>query len=105
VLRKDVPYVTVSELQTGVGGCSFEMADAANLLILSAGGFGHVPLPLLLSHKPPMALEGPSVETRRFLVAMLKSPSASHSEFRANVSKVARHQARMLGVNVDFQSA
>lgn len=45
VLRPNVPYVTVS--QSDVGLHELGMAEISNLLVLSAGGYGHVPIPLL----------------------------------------------------------
>ncbi len=53
-LRPDVLYVTVSQSNMGLfGGTALEGA-LRNVLVLSAGGFGHVPLPLL--QKPLRAL-------------------------------------------------
>ena len=53
-LRTDVLYVTVSQSDMGLfGGTALEGAFR-NVLVLSAGGFGHVPLPLL--QKPLHAL-------------------------------------------------
>ena len=49
VLRKDVPYVTVNQNDDGVfGRCTESLSEEIpNLLVLSAGGVGHVPVPLL----------------------------------------------------------
>jgi hypothetical protein len=55
VLRPDVPYITVSQNDEGIGGGGRRNKDAEldlmhrfpNLLVLSAGGYGHVPIPLL----------------------------------------------------------
>jgi len=49
MLRADVLYVTVSQSDEGIyprGGDGLE-ARAVNVLVLSAGGYGHVPLPLI----------------------------------------------------------
>ena len=44
ILRPDVLYVTVSQSAEGLG--EFSLLHP-NLLVLSAGGFGHIPLPLV----------------------------------------------------------
>jgi hypothetical protein len=48
VLRPNVPYVTVSQNDEGLSGKNeLDMRTIPNLLVLSAGGYGHVPIPLL----------------------------------------------------------
>ena len=50
-LRKDVIYVTVSQNDDGIHPSArygFRAQDTYNVLVLSAGGFGHIPLPLLI---------------------------------------------------------
>lgn len=50
VLRPNVPYITVSQNDEGLQGRrnEFDHVDLLpNLLILSAGGYGHIPIPLL----------------------------------------------------------
>lgn len=50
LLRKDVVYVTVSSSAAGILGHSEKYSienDLWNVLVLSAGGVGHVPIPLL----------------------------------------------------------
>lgn len=47
VMRKDVLYVTVSNHAFGIAHQGFNVQDFPNLLVLSAGGNGHVPLPHL----------------------------------------------------------
>jgi hypothetical protein len=46
-IRPNVPYITVSQNDAGLTG-NFEliMAQIPNVLVLSAGGYGHVPVPL-----------------------------------------------------------
>uniref|UniRef100_A0A7S1RN74 Exostosin GT47 domain-containing protein n=1 Tax=Alexandrium catenella TaxID=2925 RepID=A0A7S1RN74_ALECA len=48
VLRKGVPYVAVSQNAEGIMGLAgqFRMSDFPSVLVLSAGGYGHVALPL-----------------------------------------------------------
>eukprot|EP00668_Euglena_longa_P031672 GGOE01040914.1.p1 GENE.GGOE01040914.1~~GGOE01040914.1.p1 ORF type:complete len:399 (-),score=81.55 GGOE01040914.1:245-1441(-) len=54
-LRRDVPYVTVSTDTHGIAGqCEFNVAEEfPNLLVLSAGGYGHIPIPLLQQLQRP----------------------------------------------------
>ena len=48
VLRPNVPYITVSQNDEGLpGGYKFDLNRFPNLLVLSAGGYGHIPIPLL----------------------------------------------------------
>jgi hypothetical protein len=51
VLRRDVLYVTVSMDDCGVDGCftlnGWDVGALRNVFVLSAGGFGHIPVPLL----------------------------------------------------------
>lgn len=47
VLRPNVPYITVSQNDEGLTGKNeFDMSRFPNVLVLSAGGYGHVPIPL-----------------------------------------------------------
>ena len=43
----DVPYVMVSQNDQGIVGNYELWSVPANLLVLSAGGYGHVPIPLI----------------------------------------------------------
>jgi hypothetical protein len=48
VLRPNVLYVTVSQNAVGItGDDELKMESIPNILVLSAGGYGHVPIPLL----------------------------------------------------------
>lgn len=55
-LRPDVPYVVVSQSDTGISGNrnEFKLRDHPNILVLSAGGYGHVPIPLLKQTEHPV---------------------------------------------------
>merc|ERR1711879_575826 len=54
VLRPGVPYITVSQNDHGLlARSSIKMADIPNVLVLSAGGYGHVPVPLLMRLEAP----------------------------------------------------
>ena len=48
LLRPNVPYITVSQNDDGLSGNDeLEMNMFPNILVLSAGGYGHVPIPLI----------------------------------------------------------
>ena len=50
ILRRSVPYVTVSQNDQGiVGSNEFGAHWMQNILVMSSGGYGHVPIPLLKS--------------------------------------------------------
>ena len=44
ILRSDVLYVTVSQSDSGL---SYRKKNFNNILVLSAGGYGHIPIPLI----------------------------------------------------------
>ena len=53
-LRPDVAYVTVSQGDMGISGYrELPMKKIPNVLVLSAGGYGHVPIPLLKEEEFP----------------------------------------------------
>ena len=53
VLRPNVPYITVSQNDQGLTGRNeIPMSTIPNVLVLSAGGYGHVPIPLFKQHEP-----------------------------------------------------
>ena len=55
VLRPDVPYITVSQNDEGLTGKDeLDMRTIPNVLVLSAGGYGHVPVPLFKGEEKPV---------------------------------------------------
>jgi hypothetical protein len=46
VLRPNVPYVTISQCDGGL-----DMKTPPNVLVMSAGGYGHVPIPLFIQNE------------------------------------------------------
>ncbi len=46
-LRRDVPYVTVSMRDQGIGNSCNVLQEVRNILVLSSGGYGHIALPYL----------------------------------------------------------
>jgi hypothetical protein len=65
VLRPHVPYITVSQNAQGLRGYpwnSFPMSSIPNVLVLSAGGYGHVPIPLIKQEEfPPLRQQQHSI--------------------------------------------
>lgn len=77
VLRKDCVYITVSQ---GDAGLHEAAALFPNILVLSAGGFGHIPLPLIKGELPA----APLVETDKHLPSQ-RVPS-DHNVFSSSRS-------------------
>lgn len=54
VLRPNVPYIAVSQNDEGLTGVNELLMELIpNVLVLSAGGYGHVPIPLFKQSEPP----------------------------------------------------
>ena len=75
-LRQDVQYITVAQDDEGLVGPTYASGGFGdvlqNILVLSAGGYGHVPLPLLNQPEAPLEnLSPPSA--RRFLLSYVGS--------------------------------
>jgi hypothetical protein len=51
LLRRGVPYLAVSQNDQGLHGL-FDAAEWPNILVLSAGGYGHAAIPLLKQEEP-----------------------------------------------------
>ena len=66
VLRPDVPYATVVQNDEGLFPKSQMLREFPNILVFSAGGYGHVPVPLLLSELPLSKTKPPSRRSYRF---------------------------------------
>lgn len=79
VLRPSVPYITVSQSAEGVTAKGeLPMSQIPNVLVLSQGGYGHVPVPLL---KAPLALHRHRlVQQKRRIVAFFGG-SMDHAPF------------------------
>lgn len=108
LLRPGVAYVTVSQNDCGVtgdfarerlGAYQFDAAaDAPNLLVLSAGGYGHVPVPLL---KQPEALAArrPPRE-RRYFASFVGSLHTAPGRLRYAMNDTLHAFAAARGVEV-----
>ena len=85
-LLKDVQYVTVVQRQSGfLPASSFLAPRFVNVLVLSAGGAGHVALPLFAQELSPLP---PSPDTAGAPVAVPRTPSF------AFLGKAHHHAAR-----------
>ena len=78
-LRPDTLYVTVAQDDQGLVGSAHADGALQNILVLSAGGYGHVPLPLLNQPEAPLQNLAPP-GARRFFVSYVGSRThAPHS--------------------------
>lgn len=89
VLRPNVPYITVSQNDQGLPAGSDLMAMnlIPNLLVLSAGGYGHVPIPLFKQKEKRRNHQIP-VSDRSIVVSYVGSLVHAPANFR----EVVHHQ-------------
>lgn len=83
VLREDVMYITVSQNDDGFVGCCTEFDDIQSkyqITILSAGGYGHVPIPLL--KQPENFRQKNSMEERKHLISYVGSDKHAPDRMR-----------------------
>ncbi len=92
LLRKDVMYITVSQNADGfVGRCTeFEQIQRDyHITILSAGGYGHVPIPLL---KQPEKLRSTiPMDKRKHLVSYVGSDKNAPGDMRRKMIDQNNH--------------
>ena len=100
VLRADVPYVVVSQHDEGLTGkCEWVLARHPNVLVLSAGGYGHVPVPLFKQYEAVRAdLKEPA--RRNYTVSYVGS--IGHGEdlrakMRRKMETVVNAESKRLG--------
>eukprot|EP00668_Euglena_longa_P035923 GGOE01046157.1.p1 GENE.GGOE01046157.1~~GGOE01046157.1.p1 ORF type:complete len:375 (-),score=18.14 GGOE01046157.1:58-1182(-) len=97
LLRPTVPYVTVSHSTSGITGrCEIDLRQHPNILVLSAGGFGHIPVPLL--HKPIPPNNGMPAARRKYLVTFLGS--LEHGTVRQPMKDIVLQMGMKLGQSV-----
>jgi hypothetical protein len=98
VLRPTVPYVTVSQNAGGIPGghSNLSMAIMPNLLVLSAGGLGHVPIPLLKQTEEIQNVI--PIQDRSYFATYLGSLSNSPR----NLRKRLHEQMRNLSLTYNF---
>ena len=77
------------------------MKEIPNVLVLSAGGYGHVPIPLF--KQPEDLLERrffKSIEQRELLTSYMGSDHNAPQEMRKKVIQRVNEEAKLLGVKV-----
>ena len=100
VLRPDVMYVTVSQNDVGIPGNVLDPRLLRNVIVLSAGGYGHVPIPLMMREellaakrlRPASRLlsfvgtvHGCRIQMKEQVVAALDLPKAAQPTVRYTV--------------------
>ncbi|CAK9084286.1 unnamed protein product [Durusdinium trenchii] len=100
-MRKDVLYITVSQHDLGLFKSArnnrMTQAQMPNLLVLSAGGNGHVPIPLL--KKPEKRLMGLPLRSRRYFTSFVGS-GFNNKAVRETMKKVTEQWAQQTGKEV-----
>jgi len=95
-LRSDALYVTVVQDDQGLIGPTRAGGGLDNVLVLSAGGYGHVPLPLL--NQPETLLTNPTPPAqRRLFVSYVGSRTNAPHSMRAWTIRVTRACCAFLG--------
>ena len=96
-----MPYITVSQHDGGLPAmCEWTLADFPNILVLSAGGYGHVPIPLLLrtaslnNHRPLAA--------RQYLVSYVGTVAHGPGAIRFRLQDLVTDLSRSEGFNATF---
>jgi hypothetical protein len=84
-IRPNVPYITVSQNAEGLTG-KFEiiMAEIPNVLVLSAGGYGHVPVPLF---KQMENMPETLINTRKFVASFVGTIGNAPHHFREEMQR------------------
>eukprot|EP00964_Phaeocystis_antarctica_P019048 scaffold10504_cov67-Phaeocystis_antarctica.AAC.5 len=94
VLRPDVAYITVSQVDAGLTGSGkVQMATIPNLLVLSAGGFGHAAVPLFKQTERPL---GNLLRSEIWLATFRGSESAPDA-FRSSMKRTVEATAARRG--------
>eukprot|EP00438_Fugacium_kawagutii_P036597 Skav217807 [mRNA] locus=scaffold889:12292:13224:+ [translate_table: standard] len=97
-MRPDVLYVTVSQHDLGIfGGVEPPIPHMANLLVFSAGGNGHVPIPLLKESQQPLPLI--PIASRRIFVSFV-GRARTHASVRSPMKYRAESWGNMTGKEV-----
>ena len=109
-LRPDVAYITISQFWSGLVGRHHELSDQReimktipNVLVMSAGGYGHVPIPHL--RQELRFLDGSvfkPMAKRDLLVSFLGSYGTDRHGFRLRMKTMVKEEAKTLGVKVDL---
>ena len=91
VLRPNVLYISLSQNDQGLiaNHKVLKMSDIPNLLVLSAGGYGHVPVPLLKAQEP---LVNSDFSSREYFVSYMGS--LNHGWMRGQMHRTVLTWAR-----------
>ena len=114
MLRPAVPYLTIASSDRGITGMAeLSMARIPNVLVLSAGGYGHVPVPMF---KQAEALaERSPISARSSLVAfagrldtwtpqhLLGRKPYAYPETRLDMLRIVADSAMLLNFSVDYR--
>ena len=85
ILRPDVAYITVCQNDAGLTGSGkLQMSTIPNLLVLSAGGYGHAAVPLFKQGERPL---GNLLRSEKWLATFRGSETAPEA-FRSAVKRV-----------------
>lgn len=99
VIRPSVAYILLSQNDEGVTGRSeLPMRRIPNVVVLSAGGYGHVPIPLLKQPEPLLVRDASTpLEHRPWLVSYVGSLDSTASGLRARMRDVVGASASKVG--------
>eukprot|EP00037_Helgoeca_nana_P010933 m.97207 g.97207 ORF g.97207 m.97207 type:complete len:157 (+) comp20510_c0_seq4:925-1395(+) len=111
LLRPDVLCITVSQNDEGIAGGKHDvlpMSDVPNLLVLSAGGYGHFPVPLLKQPVSPCRSSTPFSRKYDFVFAgtVGNAPHKMRESVAASIHAYAaqRHKAVHVGRSKSWQT-
>lgn len=94
ILRPNVPYITVSHNDEGLSGrAGWPLVSSPNLLVLSSGGYGHVPLPLFLFNEKVILRKR---RRRQLLVSYVGSSTHAPNNMREQMIAIVRHVSEQL---------
>lgn len=104
-LRPHVAYITVVLHATGLVSNRKKMMkimdEIPNVVVLSAGGYGHVPIPLF--KQPEHVLHGrffKAMSKRKLLLSYMGSSHHSPKDMRKKMINIVEKEAKSLGVKV-----
>ena len=91
VIRRDIIYITVSQYDGGLN--KIPLQDIRTVLVLSAGGYGHVPVPLL--GKSQIPIDSPPMAARNYSLSFV-------GNFHANPRNTTRSMREILSERVQY---
>ena len=109
-LRPDVAYITISQFWSGLVGRQYELSDQReimktipNVLVVSAAGYGHVPIPHI--ERESKFLDGSVIKPmvkRDLLVSFFGNHRTDRHRLRSRMEETVKKEAKTLGVKVDM---